>query len=308
MSPKVSIILPTRNRQAMLMQALQSVHSQSRQDWELWVVDDASQDGSSTAVEQQFPRAKLLRTTQRQGVSGARNLAMKQAEGEYFAFLDDDDLWHPLFLEKMLGALERFPSATLAFSGHLTIGADGATFGADLGPFRTYPSLTHYLLSEAFVHATSLVVCRSAAVRQVGLMNPALTYVQDLDFYYRLLQAGGFVHVPETLVKVRVHNNNLTGQRWQWYQEELLWMSSTIQRDGRLQGEADRLIAYRMLYHASRFWKAREPWRAARLGTEAWLRCPWFSLSTVAAKWRRRRSSQRHYLDMLESGLHLCAN
>ncbi len=288
MSVTVSVIVPTRNRREMLLRALRSVESQSFQDFELWVVDDGGQDGSSGAVEQHFPRAQLVRSGQSLGASGARNLAMEKAQGKYLAFLDDDDIWHATFLEKMVGALERVPMAALAFSGHTTVGADGVASQPDLGPVRSYPSMHHYLVSEAFVHSMSLVVCQSAAVRKVGPLSPTLTYVQDLDFYYRLLDAGTFVYVPENLVEVRLHSSNLTRQRHKWYQEELLWLARQIDLEGSLKSEARRLISYRTLYHASRFWKAGEPWQAARLATEAWLRSPWFTLATAVKKWRRR--------------------
>lgn len=308
MSATVSVIVPTHNRREMLLQALQSVDSQTLKDWELWVVDDGSQDGSSGAVEQHFPKARLLRLCPGLGASSARNLALEQAQGRYIAFLDDDDLWHPTFLERMVGALERFPTASLAFSDHTTVGVDGVPFRPDLRPVRDYPSLQHFLLSEAFVHAMSLVVCRGDAVRKVGFMKPTLICVQDLDFYYRLLSAGTFVYVPENLVQVRLHDSNLTGQRGRWYREELLWLAQQVRLEGRLNSDAHRLLAYRTLYHASGFWKAGEPWQAARLATEAWLRCPWFTLTTAVKKWRRRSQFERPAKELVQSGLHVCAS
>jgi GT2 family glycosyltransferase len=106
--PLVSIILPTKDRAAILPNAIRSVLAQTWTNWELLVVDDGSEDGSADMVRRDFPdpRIKLLLSTGR-GVSAARNCGLAFARGDFVAYLDSDNTWTPLYLELMLAELER---------------------------------------------------------------------------------------------------------------------------------------------------------------------------------------------------------
>ena len=106
--PLVSIILPTKDRAAVLPDAIRSVLEQTWHTWELLIVDDGSVDGSVEIVRRDFPdpRIKLLHSAG-QGVCDARNTALSHAQGEFFAYLDSDNTWTPEYLELMLAELSR---------------------------------------------------------------------------------------------------------------------------------------------------------------------------------------------------------
>ena len=111
--PFFSIIMPTYNRQPLLDEAVRSVVEQKDQDWELFVIDDASPTPAQVIDD---PRVKLLRLEQNGGFSAAANAGLSNAQGEVVAFLGDDDAW----------TTDRLSNAKIA---HLA-GADVAVCGS----------------------------------------------------------------------------------------------------------------------------------------------------------------------------------
>ena len=97
--PFFSILLPIYNREDFIAETLESVLNQSFQDWELVAVDDGSTDKSVRILEEYSDdRIKIIKQ-KNAGAGAARNTAISNAKGEYFAFLDSDDLWNPNHLE-----------------------------------------------------------------------------------------------------------------------------------------------------------------------------------------------------------------
>jgi glycosyltransferase involved in cell wall biosynthesis len=98
--PLISIILPTRDRAALLPAAIASIQAQTYDCWELLIADDGSRDATAAVVTGYLkdPRIRLLQTGGK-GVAAARNAAMAQAKGQLFAYLDSDNSWRPEFLE-----------------------------------------------------------------------------------------------------------------------------------------------------------------------------------------------------------------
>lgn len=113
MSPAVSVIVPTFNREHFLGVALESVRAQTFRDLEVIVVDDGSTDGTRVMLEELAetdPRFRYHHQRNR-GVASARNAGLDLATGAYVAFLDSDDAWRPWHLELMLASLSRLPEA-----------------------------------------------------------------------------------------------------------------------------------------------------------------------------------------------------
>ena len=109
MSELVSIITPTFNAEKYIRATLQSVLNQSYQNWEIILVDDASTDLTVSIIEefaQKDNRIKLFQLAENSGNGFARNVALEKAAGKYIAYLDADDLWFPLKLEKQIQFLK----------------------------------------------------------------------------------------------------------------------------------------------------------------------------------------------------------
>lgn len=119
--PLVSVILPTHNRSALLARAINSVCAQVYPNWEIIVANDGSTDDTA-AVMEQFrdklgdDRLRALKISHG-GVCAARNAALARARGEFIAYLDDDNVMHPLWLKAVVWAFAQRPDTDVLYGG-----------------------------------------------------------------------------------------------------------------------------------------------------------------------------------------------
>jgi glycosyltransferase involved in cell wall biosynthesis len=114
---KISVLIPAFNAAATIGSALDSVLTQTRSPAEIIVLDDGSTDETARIVGTYSPKVTLHRQAN-QGVGKARNILCRLAQGDLFAFLDSDDLWHPSYLEIQRDLVDRYPDAGAFFTGH----------------------------------------------------------------------------------------------------------------------------------------------------------------------------------------------
>lgn len=115
---KFSIIIPLYNKRPYVERTLRSVFAQTFTDYEVLVVDDGSTDGSAELV-QQYTDARLhIYRKENGGVCSARNYGIRKAQGDYIAFLDADDEWHPEFLSALDNLSRRFPQAGICATAY----------------------------------------------------------------------------------------------------------------------------------------------------------------------------------------------
>ena len=118
-NPLISIIIPTHNRPDLLEEALQSVIGQSTSNWEIIIVDDASSPPVNEGyIQEKFGQnIKVLHHPLSKGGALAKNTGIEAAQGKYIAFLDDDDLYAPTYLESAITTLESNPTLSTLFMG-----------------------------------------------------------------------------------------------------------------------------------------------------------------------------------------------
>lgn len=114
-APRVSVVIPTFNRERLVCATIDSVLRQSFRDFEIIVIDDGSTDDTANAVARFGERVRYVRQANR-GMNPARNVGLAMARGDYIALLDSDDLWEGFKLELQVKLLDRFPNAGFAFS------------------------------------------------------------------------------------------------------------------------------------------------------------------------------------------------
>jgi glycosyltransferase involved in cell wall biosynthesis len=126
---KISVIVPVYKVEKYVATTIQSVLKQTYKNFELLLIDDGSPD-RSVEICQQFtdPRIKIIRQ-QNGGVAAARNTGIREAQGEYIAFLDADDLWLPQKLEQHINHLENSPEIGVSFSRSAFIDSLGKPLG-----------------------------------------------------------------------------------------------------------------------------------------------------------------------------------
>src|SRR3954471_6667344 len=134
MAELVSTIIPTYNRAALLVRALDSVAAQSYRPVEVVIVDDGSTDNTVDVVtsRRQYLATRgidvIFHQQQNQKAPKARNVGMKLARGTLFAFLDSDDLWLPEFLQTVVRLVDEHPECGMGFSGIVGIANNASVF------------------------------------------------------------------------------------------------------------------------------------------------------------------------------------
>ena len=127
-TPFISIIMPAFDAERTIRDSVQSVLDQTYRDWELLIIDDGSSDGTGRAARslaESDPRIRVFTDRVNRGVSESRNFGIRNARGEWIAFLDSDDLWTPVKLQKQVERIRTDPSADLVFTGSAFMNGQG---------------------------------------------------------------------------------------------------------------------------------------------------------------------------------------
>lgn len=215
--PLVSVVIAVHNGRRYLEETLRSVRAQTHPAVELIVVDDGSSDGSRELVRTVAPQAELIAQAN-QGVSTARNRGLAASRGDYVAFLDQDDVWHPQHVEAQLRAFEQEPErgAVVCPFVFWRPGADGRHDAAEtLWPAQLLEDantpdpafdgwLYHQFLWDCWA-LTSATLLRRDAVVAAGGFDETLPYSEDWDLWLRLSRAHRFVLLPGPPVLYRQH-------------------------------------------------------------------------------------------------------
>jgi len=203
----VSVIIPTRDRCALVVEAVQSVLAQRGIEPEIIVVDDGSADATSQAMQRLGSRVRYLKQQPR-GVSAARNRGAALASGRWLAFLDSDDLWHPDKLAAQLAYHAEHPSCRVSQTGEIWIRngirVNACRHHATPSGDVFLPSLARCLVSP------SAVMLERDLFFDVGGFDESLSVCEDYDLWLRLSRSHPFVCTHEITASRRLHPTRLT--------------------------------------------------------------------------------------------------
>ena len=217
-TPLFSVVVATHNRRETLPRAIRSVLQQTFSDFELLIVDDASEEPHIEALSSfEDARIRVFRNTENLGAAAARNKGIEAARGHYIAFLDDDDEYLPSFLNATRDALQGSPpEVALSWCSvqHVVDSDKGAhvTHRQFATQYGTQRALFEALLS---IGTGFGVTVKAAALREVGSFNAQLRAVEDTELFYRIISRG-FVPlvIPGTHVTIHEHEGpRLTDSR-----------------------------------------------------------------------------------------------
>ena len=216
--PLVSIVIPSYRMGKFVRQALQSIGEQTYGNWEVILVDDCGPEDGTREALQEFQekhptrRVQYLSNEKNEGCGESRNVAMRAANGEYYAFLDPDDCWAP---EYLVDGMLCMSSKDLCIQGVMITDEAGVDQGPRMenrmndliGAFPTSLMAENFLLPSA-------TLIRRRVIMAVGEFKnrEALIYAADWDFYLRCVAAGmRFGFLRKHNCRYRKHDEAATG-------------------------------------------------------------------------------------------------
>lgn len=200
--PRVSVIVPAYNAAACVSRAVDGVLAQTWQDLELLVVDDGSTDDTRAVLSVYGDRLRVLPQANG-GPAAARNHGLRDALGEYVAFLDADDWWEAGKLAEQVDFLDAHPEIGFCSTATRVVDTAGRTVGdwpcqPNAGPL---PDIL-FMHGTVVSGSTSGVLARRALVLEVGGFDPALRGFEDPDLWIRLAARTGYACIPQPLTVV----------------------------------------------------------------------------------------------------------
>ncbi|WP_411282270.1 glycosyltransferase family 2 protein [Gemmatimonas sp.] len=219
----VSVVIPTRNRHQFLSETVASVQEQTFLDWELIIVDEASNDETPVYLRSlSDPRIRFTRHAYAQGVAAARNTGLAQAGGELVMFLDDDDLLRSDALDTLRRALADYPDA-LAASAACRLFRETGDSDRVYRPARAYSRRIWREVLFGWWSNSGQNLYRTAVIRDIGGFDTALRAGEDRMLWLEIARRGNVCLVPTVAMEYRQHPGQFT-QSSDWEAErQLIW-------------------------------------------------------------------------------------
>jgi glycosyltransferase involved in cell wall biosynthesis len=236
--PLVSVIMNVRNGASTLREALDSVMVQTLTDWELIVWDDRSSDDSARIVaEYSDRRIHYFLSPDETSLGKARDNAIRQARGEWVAFLDQDDLWMPRKLEMQMAMASPHPSEGRLGGAHRST---GMIYGRTVrfypnGMQRDYDQTHEFeplpegdifaqlFTKGCFIAMSSAVFCRSA-IEEVSGIPEEISLIPDYYLYAAVARRHLVRAAQEVVCRYRMHGANMSQVAAVAMHEEALWL------------------------------------------------------------------------------------
>lgn len=211
MKPNISVIIPFFNRAATVFRAIDSVLQQEYSDFELILVDDGSTDTAAEQIEQRYGQQLLLLRQENRGVSAARNYGVQASQGEWIAFLDSDDHWHPSKLQSQINYLEKHPAIRICQTEEIWI-----RNGKRVNAHKKHKKPSGWIFEESLMFCTvspSSTLLSRQLFEESGGFDEALMACEDYDLWLRITCRNPVALLPELLLnKTGGHADQLSGK------------------------------------------------------------------------------------------------
>ena len=198
----VSVIIPVYNTEKYLAEAIESILTQSLKPTEIILVDDGSTDKSVEVATRFGDKVKLLEQGKNTGCGAARNRGIPEAQSEYLAFLDADDLWTKNKLALQLNYLQSHPETNMVF------GMTEQFISPELPPEHQNKLRSELKKMPGYLAGPMLI--KKETFMEVGLFNEKLELGEFIDWFSRAKDMGLSYHVlDEIVLKRRIHTTNM---------------------------------------------------------------------------------------------------
>ena len=209
--PRVSVLMPAYNAERYVGESVKSILSQRFSDFEFLIIDDGSTDGTRGILEDYAatdPRITLV-SRQNRGLVASLNEMIEQAQGEFLARMDADDVAHPDRFSRQVDYLQGNPACVLVGSRVLVIDPEGEPLQV-MGDALSHEQIESGLMmakGQLIYHPTVMML--SEAVRERGGYRSETFPAEDLDLFLRLAEVGRLANLPDPLLSYREHMNKV---------------------------------------------------------------------------------------------------
>lgn len=207
----VTVLMSCYNASRYLSEAVESILAQSYQDYEFIIVNDGSTDGTLEMVRGYAAKDSRIRILDKAntGLADSLNAGMRMARGEWIARLDADDVALPDRLAAQMAYVGSHPGTVLLGSGFIEIDGTGKALRTYRYPASRQKYMRRIQRTGCFAPHSSCLY-HKATVERLGGFNPRFHRSQDADLWFRLSLVGEVAALPQPLVKIRKHGNNIS--------------------------------------------------------------------------------------------------
>ena len=220
MRPLISCVITAWNDELYLGEAVESILSQAYEPFELIVVDDGSTDGTADVVAGFGDRLRYVHQPNA-GCSAARNLGIRESNGDLIAFLDADDLWLPGKLDRQAAEFDSRPELDACFTFAVNFWIEELQDEAER--FKD-----HRISKPLPAYGASTMMTRRTVYDRFGWFDAEQDYGQTVEWVLRMKSGGAVVdHIPDVLTRRRIHRRNRSRDQDRKARDDFLHMLKT---------------------------------------------------------------------------------
>lgn len=209
--PRVTVIIPCYNAERYLAQTLESVLSQNYNSFEVIAGNDGSSDNTALILQQYSDRIKVVShpDSGNHGQAATFNLCLQNADSEYIAFIDSDDLWEPDKLRRQIDILDRHPEVGLVYTNGDIINEEDKILYSFLGTEHEEANRIDHILLDCYIRTPSTVIVRHEILKKAGDFKVGIIPA-DHDMWIRIKEISHFYFLNEKLFRYRVHEHQIS--------------------------------------------------------------------------------------------------
>jgi len=207
-------------------------------------VDDGSTDDTPEVVASYGSRIRSIRQPNRGGAA-ALNTGIRAARAPWIAWLSADDLWEPTKLERQFEAIRQAPDVGLVYTDYVYIDPTGTILSGEHFPCPSTRTRTLiWLIQRCYINGSSTLIRREVFDR-VGFYDENNRLTPDWDMWLRIARVYGIAHVPEPLVRYRIHPNQTSAKHEMMERSAKRTASQALRRLGPVLGSAGALLRFK---------------------------------------------------------------
>lgn len=275
--PKVSVIMPTYNRAAYILESIDSVRNQTYNNWELIIVDDGSDDNTEEIVKGLNDSRVQFYKAGRIGINGKiKNIGLGKATGELIAFIDSDDLWAAEKIGRQVELLQQYPEAGFCLTGGYNFREPGKPidfFYKQKQGVKVDSVFIPLFQSQIAAYAQVLMLWKKC-IDVTGAFREVKSF-SDVDFIINLASHFKAVIIYDALVFRRLHDDNYITDNWIKSYHEGIEIIEFYRKENQISRAIARDALYRLYINFGvKYLSYKEKTRAISCFFRAWLNKP----------------------------------